>query len=112
MEKVFCPIYRFNSLVNVWEDLQIREIPSILYPKPNLKFITYNVWFEDYDFEERADELSKILENSCPDYICLQEVTYKFVKIITAKPFVMKEYYVTLVKQAFSQIINNYDRQI
>lgn len=76
----------------------MKDIPSVIFPKPKIKFITYNVWFEDYDFEERADELSKILESSSPDYICLQEVTKRFVEIVTAKSFVMKDYYVSLVK--------------
>jgi len=94
------PIYRFNSLAKVWEELKFKEIPTILYPKPTLKFITYNVWFEEYDFVERADELSKILEKSSPDYICLQEVTSEFVKILTSKSFVMNDYYVSLVKDS------------
>ena len=96
------PIYRFNSQASTWEEFQMKDIPSVLFPKPNLKFITYNVWFEDFDLEERADELSKILENSSPDYICLQEVTKRFVEILTAKQFVMKDYYVSLVSICYS----------
>jgi len=98
ISSILYPIYKFNTLAKIWEELQMKEIPTIFYPKPTIKFITYNVWFEEYDFVERAEELAKILEKSSPDYICLHEVTSNFIKVLTSKSFVMKDYYVSLVK--------------
>lgn len=95
----FLPIYRFSLLAKVWEELRFTEIPSVLFPSPTLRFITYNVWFEDFDLEDRAHELCKILQNSVPDFVCLQEVTPRFVEILTKKEFVMADYYLTLVTE-------------
>jgi len=43
-------------------------------PKSDLKFITYNIWFEDVNFAERTEELCNIMQKSSPDYICLQVI--------------------------------------
>lgn len=41
----------------------------------NLKFLTYNVWFEDHFIEQRYSVIMKMIKDSTADFICLQEVT-------------------------------------
>ncbi|CAM5998743.1 unnamed protein product [Sphagnum balticum] len=45
-----------------------------------LTFLTYNVWFEYFNEENRVPCLLKLLNTSEADFICLQEVTAGFMK--------------------------------
>ena len=36
-----------------------------------MKVLTYNVWFEDFDFDDRVEEILTILSSSKADFICL-----------------------------------------
>ena len=45
-----------------------------MFTKPDLRFITYNVWFEDFNFRERTEELCNIMQGSSADFICLQVI--------------------------------------
>ena len=54
------------------------NIPEIVFPKKSLKFITYNIWFEDFNFDNRAEELCNIMQKSNADYICLQVKLYRY----------------------------------
>jgi tyrosyl-DNA phosphodiesterase 2 len=43
-----------------------------------LSFITYNIWFDPHNWDNRVREILKILQKYSPSFICLQEVTNKF----------------------------------
>ena len=43
-----------------------------------MKFMTYNVWFDDFKRDERFAVLMQMIEDSDADFICLQEVTHNF----------------------------------
>ncbi|EAR93582.1 endonuclease/exonuclease/phosphatase family protein (macronuclear) [Tetrahymena thermophila SB210] len=58
-----------------------------------LKFISYNVWFEKHNFEERNIELRKIFLQFDPDFICLQEVTQDFLQLIFSDDQICDKYY-------------------
>ncbi len=76
------------------------SIPKLeLEKKKTLKFISYNVWFEDHNFFERAETLNEIFEKSDADFICLQEVTAKFFEILLKKQYIKENYYVSQVKK-------------
>lgn len=57
-----------------------------------LSFITYNVWFGEYFFTQRARALFSILQNSDADFIALQEVTPPFLKLLLDEEWVRKDY--------------------
>lgn len=58
-----------------------------------ITFVTFNVWFASTHFDERAEALFRIVEQLHPHFICLQEVTPRFVMLIREQAWVKKEYY-------------------
>lgn len=46
---------------------------SILYKK-KLKVMSYNIWFSEYERDNRLKSLIHIINNENPDVVCLQEV--------------------------------------
>lgn len=76
-----------------WQEGVLYRVPSYMYHKrkwvkmvdvekvnisevaENLKFMTYNVWFEDHFVEQRYSVIMKMIKDSDADFICLQEVT-------------------------------------
>ncbi|KAL4480338.1 hypothetical protein ABPG74_020854 [Tetrahymena malaccensis] len=58
-----------------------------------LKFISYNIWFDQHNFIERSTELKKIFLNYDPDFICLQEVTQNFLIQLAQDEQICQKYY-------------------
>jgi len=51
-----------------------------------LKILSYNVWFDEtVALHQRIDEISRIIENEQPNFICLQEVTQNIYRILSSK---------------------------
>jgi tyrosyl-DNA phosphodiesterase 2 len=57
-----------------------------------LSFISYNVWFGEYYFAERAQAIFDILQNLEADFLALQEVTPPFLKMLLEQEWVRKDY--------------------
>ncbi|KAF2078384.1 hypothetical protein CYY_000367 [Polysphondylium violaceum] len=57
-----------------------------------LTFITFNVWFDQYFWKERANHLFKIIKEKTPDIVCLQEVTPVFLDYLTSQLWVKDNY--------------------
>ncbi|EAR93583.1 endonuclease/exonuclease/phosphatase family protein (macronuclear) [Tetrahymena thermophila SB210] len=68
-----------------------------------LKFISYNVWFDQHNFVERSIELKKIFLNYDPDFICMQEVTQPFLIQLAQDKEICQKYYFS------SPFVNQYD---
>lgn len=64
-----------------------------------LKFLSYNVWFEQHNFYERAEALNKIFEESNADFICLQEVINDFYNELIKKEYVKRNYFISQVRK-------------
>jgi len=60
-----------------------------------LSFVTFNVWFSELYWKERAEALVSILEDKNPDYICLQEVTQPFLDVLKDNKFIQRSYYLS-----------------
>ena len=71
-----------------------------------IKFMTYNVWFDQYNWENRLKAVAKIIEDKDSDIICLQEVTDSFINFLLQNEFVQKNYVFHLVP---NNIKNWYD---
>ena len=69
----------------------------ILFSKSTLKFITYNLWFNDYNWENRINEIISIIAKKDPDVICLQEVTDNFMNKLKNSEFIRNNYYITII---------------
>lgn len=57
-----------------------------------LTFLTYNVWFEYFNENNRVPCLLKLLDTSEADFICLQEVTADFMKELLKAPWLTSKY--------------------
>ena len=60
-----------QNYVEIGKDQTIKEIKS-------LKILTYNIWFDNFNMENRLQALFKIIAEADADIICLQEVTQTF----------------------------------
>ncbi len=60
-----------------------------------LTFVTYNVWFGKYYFQERCEALLKIVRDCNADVIGLEEVTPSFLEIVLKQEWVQDYYYVS-----------------
>lgn len=72
-----------------WQEGVLYRVPSYMYHKrkwmkmvdvekvdiceqtESLKFMTYNVWFEDHFIEQRYAVIMKMIKDSNADFICL-----------------------------------------
>ncbi|KAL4506004.1 hypothetical protein ABPG72_013765 [Tetrahymena utriculariae] len=75
----------------------------ILQGIQKLKFISYNVWFDQFNFVERNQELRKLFLKYDPDFICLQEVTQYFIQLLSQDKELCSKYYFS------SSYVKNYD---
>jgi hypothetical protein len=66
-----------TKLINVVSatstDEDIGQLKSL--STKSLTLYTHNIWFENFNFSERNENLIKLIEDSDADFICLQEVT-------------------------------------
>lgn len=77
-----------------------------LFSKSNLKFLTYNIWFNEYNWKVRTQEILNICEKKDPDVICLQEVTETFMTQLMGSQFIQTHFYITNIP---FQLRNWYD---
>jgi tyrosyl-DNA phosphodiesterase 2 len=76
-----------------WCPLKIDK-PPILVGK-EISFITYNVWFENINWDNRLKALVEIFEQYSPDFLCLQEVTAPFLDFLMSHSHIQKNYYIS-----------------
>lgn len=68
--------------------------------------MTYNVWFDKYNWDNRLKGILSIIENKNADVVCLQEVTDKFFRFITDQEFIKKTYKITIIP---NELLKSYD---
>jgi len=61
-------------------------------PPTTLKVATFNVWFEDHEFESRAAAILLLLRESGADVIALQEVKLRFLERALREPWIRDEF--------------------
>jgi endonuclease/exonuclease/phosphatase family metal-dependent hydrolase len=83
--------YAFNN--NAWTPCSYS--PCAVFELGELSVVTWNVWFEDFKFETRTREIIRILKELDADFVCLQEVTPRFVQMICDDLWVQKSYCVS-----------------
>jgi endonuclease/exonuclease/phosphatase family metal-dependent hydrolase len=60
-----------------------------------LKLVTYNVWFSEKNWANRARKLLQIVQAEHADIICLQEVTQHFLDVVLEEEWIRSNYMVT-----------------
>ncbi len=81
----------FNSVTLRKGQVIPRRRRHTLKPK-SLNVPTWNVWFEEYEFQRRYDHILDITENLRPDVACFQEVTELFLETLQSRHGILKEY--------------------
>jgi len=60
--------------------------------RSKLRFVTFNVWFDDYYKEERAQGLLDLIHKLEPHFVCFQECTRAFLEIVKKQSWVCDHY--------------------
>ena len=61
----------------------------------NISLFTYNVWFEDFEFDERSTYIINMITTYLPTFLCLQEVTFNFLQKILKNTIFREKYYIS-----------------
>lgn len=64
------PIFSYDKQSNTW---QICKPCTDSLKLTTIRIATWNVWFSSYCYDERFNEIMRILKESKADIICLQE---------------------------------------
>ena len=80
--------YRYSVTLQDWEP----SPASLSVGSARLTCLTWNVWFGDYGFEERAEGLLKELKERQADIIALQEVTPELLRYVLRTPWIRRDY--------------------
>eukprot|EP01102_Stenamoeba_stenopodia_P009070 TRINITY_DN2658_c2_g1_i1.p1 TRINITY_DN2658_c2_g1~~TRINITY_DN2658_c2_g1_i1.p1 ORF type:complete len:418 (+),score=128.59 TRINITY_DN2658_c2_g1_i1:116-1369(+) len=92
---------RYNRETHRWviaqqEDTEVVKFESNVEgettPQTRLRFVTFNVWFDDYFKEERALGLLDMIQKLDPHFICFQECTQTFLEIVKNQPWIYNHY--------------------
>lgn len=84
---------KFHAATGFWidEDGDTSDNLSVI----ELTFVTYNVWFGKYYFQERCEALLKLVQDCDADAIAFQEVTPSFLEILLKQKWIQNSYYVS-----------------
>ncbi len=82
--------FRYSAAIGDWEPE--RSSPPLHISGSGLSCLTWNVWFDDYAFEDRAQSLLWELREQSSDLIALQEVTPRLLAMLAKSPWVRSEY--------------------
>lgn len=80
--------YVFSAALDDWEPGQT----SAGIGPARLSCLTWNVWFGDYAFDERAEGLLQELEERKADLVALQEVTAPLLRRLASAPWIRRDY--------------------
>jgi len=87
------PILKYNKRTGKWQNDIKPSKRACLHSQ--LTVVTYNVWFEPEFYDQRCEQIFKILECNKIDIICLQEVTSDFVDKLKKQTWVQDLYYIS-----------------
>ncbi len=86
--------FRYSAALDEWEPAPA----SLAVGSAHFTCLTWNVWFADYGFEERAEGLLRELKDCDADLIALQEVRPELLERILERPWVRRDYTVSDVE--------------
>jgi hypothetical protein len=68
--------------------------------------VTFNVWFSTHRLASRAEELIRIIVREDADFVCLQEVTVRFLAVFLADSSIQARYCVSSTADGFEALAN------
>jgi len=83
--------YVFDRDQNKWIPSSWRETA----PVNKLKFLTWNVWFDESQYDERVKHQFQIIKQTDPDVISLQEVLPLYLQKLANEDWVKQNYYIS-----------------
>lgn len=90
-------MYAFSKDAGKWLKQSPRRTPSPA-ELSSLRALTFNVWFDPYEWERRCRAVLEILAHEAADVIALQEVTPLFLQRLLATPWLREGYVVSRSK--------------
>ena len=84
----------FHNYKQAWVPAKFSSKDTSITGIDAFSFLTYNIWHDQSNFEERSTELLKIIQESSADFVCLQEVTEPFLEKLKESKWVQDEYYI------------------
>ncbi len=87
-------MYAFSSAVQRW--LPLRERRDAPLSLEAFSLLTFNIWFDEHAFAARRDATIALIEDACPDFVVLQEVTKPFLDALLASEVIRESFTVSL----------------
>jgi len=87
--------FKYDFNMNKWKMVELEAKDVRIEGITQLKFITYNIWFDKHNFNERGIEIRKLLEEGNADFVCLQEVLQSSYSQLLDCDWLRKSYYVS-----------------
>lgn len=84
-------MYAFSKSAGKWLKQHPRRTPNPAELN-SLRVLTFNVWFDRYEWERRCSAVLDILAQEAADVIALQEVTPLFLQRLLAAPWLRESY--------------------
>jgi tyrosyl-DNA phosphodiesterase 2 len=88
------PTYKYDNSTNKWCTIEVTQTVNP-YITDKISFISYNVWFESHNWNNRINELLNLFKKYSPDFICFQEMTYEFLKFLCEQNFIQENYFLS-----------------
>ncbi|CDW71412.1 UNKNOWN [Stylonychia lemnae] len=86
-------MYKYNGVR--WLPFENDDYRKCTTNVQELKFLTYNVWFDDHFRDQRYQVIHQMIEETDADFVCLQEVTQNFLFNLLQQKFLRQNYYVS-----------------
>lgn len=86
--------FRYSAALGEWEPAPA----SLAVGSAHFTCLTWNVWFDDYGFEERVEGLLRELKDCDADLIALQEVRPELLRQMLERPWVRRDYTISDVE--------------
>ncbi len=87
-------MYAFSSAVQRW--LPLRERRDAPLSLEAFSLLTWNVWFDEHALVARRDAAVALIEDACPDFVVLQEVTKPFLDGLLASEVIRESFTISL----------------
>jgi len=93
--------FHYDKLLGSW--VSKPSLVDVALKKSHVSVLTYNVFFGPYQDQLRYPALLEELKSRSPDFICLQEITSRFLRFLQADEWIRAHY-----DMALTEIENNY----
>jgi endonuclease/exonuclease/phosphatase family metal-dependent hydrolase len=96
-ESLIAPIksIKFDKERNLFDKFENKYIDNNINDIKNFSILTYNVWFDRFNYKNRRDAILEILKQKDASVICLQEVIQPFLEFIKEDDFIKNNYYIS-----------------